>query len=91
MARASTITIPLSSEVERGLERLAESTHSTKSDVAGAAIAAFVERELAAIEGIERGLADMRAGRFVAHGEAMRELYAVIEEASRKRENQATK
>jgi predicted transcriptional regulator len=85
MTRPSTITIPLSSEVEQGLERLAESTHSTKSDIAGAAIEAFVERELETIEGIQRGLADIKAGRVVPHEEAMQYLYAIIEKAARRK------
>jgi predicted transcriptional regulator len=44
-----------------------ETLKRTKSCLAGAAIADFVARELAIIEGIDRGLADMRAGRVLPH------------------------
>jgi predicted transcriptional regulator len=37
-----------------------------------------VEREAEIIEGIERGLADMKAGRLVPHDEAMARLEATI-------------
>jgi predicted transcriptional regulator len=44
-----------------------ETLKRTKSCLAGEAIADFVARELAIIEGIDRGLADMRAGRVLPH------------------------
>ncbi len=52
--------------VKKRLGRLAEHTKRTKSYLAGEAIASFVERELAIVEGIKRGLEDMHAGRLVA-------------------------
>ena len=44
-----------------------------------------VERELAIIEGIERGLADMKAGRVTPHEEVMARAYEIITEARLKR------
>ena len=40
-------------------------------------------RELAVIEGIHRGLADMEAGRVVLHEDAMRHIQATIDRAQK--------
>jgi len=42
----------------------------------------YVDRELAIIEGIERGLADVEAGRTVSHEDAMASLRQVIDAAA---------
>ena len=42
----------------------------------------YVDRELAIIEGIERGLADVEAGRMVSHEDAMASLRRVIDAAA---------
>jgi predicted transcriptional regulator len=71
--------------VERDLGRLAARTRRTKSFLAAEAVGDYVARELAIVAGVERGLADMRAGRLVTHEEAMAELRTTIAKASRKR------
>lgn len=81
MPATTTLTIRLSPETKAKLARLAEGTRRSRAFLAGEAVASYVERELAIAEGIERGLADMEAGRLVPHDEAMAELYAAIEEA----------
>ena len=78
MSSSETITVRLPAEVKRGLGRLAERTNRTKSFLASEAIAGFVERELRIVEGIERGLADLRKSDIVDHTEAMAELDAAI-------------
>lgn len=40
-----------------------------------------MEREAAIVEAIERGQADVRAGRVVPHGEVAREAHEIIEAA----------
>ena len=60
------------------LDRLADATGRPASTYAAEAMTAHVERELAVVESIERGLADMRAGRVVPHAEVMAEAEAVI-------------
>ena len=70
--RSTTLTVRLSPELKERLGHLAKHTKRTKSFLAGEAIADYVARELAIIEGIEQGLDDMRAGRVVSHDEAMR-------------------
>ncbi len=72
------LTVPLRAEVERKLARLSERTHRTAAALAADAIASYVDREGAILDGIARGLEDMRAGRLVPHAEAMDELDAAI-------------
>jgi predicted transcriptional regulator len=81
--QSETVTIRLSPETKGQLEKLAAQTRRTKSFLAGEAIADYVERELAIVEGIKRGLADMEAGRVTPHDKAMRRLRATIERAQK--------
>jgi len=74
MAGSTTLTVRLSPQTKKQLGRLAAHTRRTRSYLAGEAIANFVERELAIVEGIKRGLDDMHAGRVVPHKTAMRRL-----------------
>ena len=68
---STTMTIRVPLAVQEQLARLSQSTKRSRSYLAGEAVAAYVERELAIIEGIERGLADMKAGRVTPHEEVM--------------------
>ena len=81
MPSSSTMTIRLSSEVKEKLERLAQDTRRSRSFLAGEAVGAYVERELDIIDGIQRGLADMDAGRFMPHDLAMAEIQTIIDVA----------
>lgn len=78
---SETLTIRLSAEVKAKLGRLAADTQRSRSFLAAEAVSAYVERELAIIEGIRTGLADVQAGRTVPHDEAMAELHAAIDAA----------
>ena len=78
---STTITVRLPEATKERLGRLAERTRRSRSFLAGEAIADYVERELAIIEGIERGVADMEAGRVVPHDEAMARIRETIERA----------
>jgi predicted transcriptional regulator len=82
---STTLTLRLPPELKARLGELAERTQRTKSFLAGEAIAGYVERELEVIAGIERGLADMKAGRVVAHEAVMAELNARIKRAKARR------
>jgi predicted transcriptional regulator len=82
---STTLTVRVSPELKKRLGRLANHTKRTKSYLAGEAINDFVERELAIVEGIKRGLDDMHAGRVVPHKEAMRRLRATIARADMER------
>lgn len=83
MAASTTLTVRLNADVKKRLGRLARQTKRTKSYLAGEAIASFVEHELDIVAGIERGLADMKAGRVVPHSKAMRKIDAVIARATK--------
>jgi predicted transcriptional regulator len=89
MAATETMTIRVSAETKRKLERIAAGTRRSKSFLAGEAVSAYVDRELEIIEGIKRGLADVEAGRIVPHDEAMAEIYAAIDAAEAKRKGKA--
>jgi predicted transcriptional regulator len=78
MTASTTMTIRVSPEVKRKLDRLASNTRRSKSYLAAEAVSAYVDRELEIVEGIKRGLADVETGRVVPHDEAMAEIYGVI-------------
>jgi len=83
MTASTTMTIRVSTDVKEKLGRLAHDTRRSKSFLAAEAVAAYVERELEIIEGIQRGLADVEAGNVVSHDEAMAEIYGVIDATGR--------
>lgn len=85
MANSTTLTVRLQSRTKQRLGRLAQRTKRTRSFLAGEAIAAFVEHELDVIDGIERGLADAKAGRVVPHADAMRRIRKTIKQAAAKK------
>ena len=84
MPDSTTMTIRLSTELKARLARLAHDTRRSRSYLAAEAVAAYVDRELALIEGIERGIADVSAGRVISHAEAMAEIDAMIQAAEGK-------
>ncbi|MER2509248.1 MAG: CopG family ribbon-helix-helix protein [Amaricoccus sp.] len=81
MSTSATMTIRIATDTKRKLERLAADTRRSKSFLAAEAVSAYVERELAIIDGVQRGLADVEAGRVVSHDAAMAEVQAVIDAA----------
>lgn len=85
MSSSTTLTVRVSSQVKKRLGRLAAHTKRTKSYLAGEAIADFVDRELAIVEGIERAVEDMHADRVVPHKTAMRRLRATVARAAKDR------
>jgi predicted transcriptional regulator len=85
MASSTTLTVRVSAQVKKRLGRLAAHTKRTKSYLAGEAISDFVDRELAIVDGIKRGLDDMHAGRIVPHKAAMRRLRATVARQAKQR------
>jgi predicted transcriptional regulator len=79
------MTIRLSAQVKEKLGRLAQGTRRSRSYLAAEAVTAFVERELEIIEGIQRGLADVEAGRTVPHERVMAEARRIGADAKRNR------
>ena len=81
MPDSGTLTVRLSNDTKGKLATLADRTQRTRSFLAAEAITAYVERELAIVEGIERGRADVRAGQVTPHDEVAREGRKIIEAA----------
>ena len=80
---STTLTVRLPAELKDRLGELAERTRRTKSFLAGEAIGNYVERELAIVAGIERGLGDTKAERVVPHDKAMRRIRKTIDNATK--------
>ncbi len=78
MAASTTMTIRVSPDLKEKLGRLAHTTRRTRSWLAAEAVEAYVDNELEIIEGIQRGLADMKAGRVTPRDEVMDQLDAAI-------------
>jgi predicted transcriptional regulator len=83
MSDRGTLTLRLSPELKERLGSLAQRTNRTRSFLASEAIADYVDRELRILEGVQRGLDDMRAGRVVSHAEAMQRVRRTIVKASK--------
>ena len=83
MSDSTTLTVRISPQTKKRLGQLADRTRRTKSYLAAEAITGFVDRELAIIAGIRRGLDDMQAGRVVPHKQAMRRLRSTAARAAR--------
>lgn len=77
------MTIRLDPHLKAKLGRLADGTRRSRSFLAAEAVQAYVDRELAIIEGVERGLADVETGKTVSHEDAMATLRQTIEDAAR--------
>lgn len=83
MTTSTTMTIRLDPHLKAKLGRLADGTRRSRSFLAAEAVQAYVDRELAIIEGVERGLADVETGKTVSHEDAMATLRQTIEDAVR--------
>lgn len=81
VSTSTTVTIRMDEQIKAKLDRLASDTRRSRSFLAAEAVSSYVERELAIIDGVQRGLADADAGRVVPHDKAMDEVDAAIEAA----------
>lgn len=85
MGASTTMTIRVTPDLKEKLGRLAHDTRRSRSYLAAEAVESYVNRELQIIEGIQRGLADMEAGRVTPHEEVMAKADQIIAEARQKR------
>ena len=83
MSESETLTVRLGRDTKDRLGQLAAQTNRTKSYLAAEAIAAYVDREMEIVSGIENGLADMKKGRVVSHGDAMKQLRKTVAAAGK--------
>jgi predicted transcriptional regulator len=79
----ATLTVRLPRETEKQLSKLAGYARRDPSSLGADAIADYVQRELAIIDAIERGRADVAAGRTSSHEDVARAARDVIEAARR--------
>lgn len=85
----TTISIRISSDLKDKLDRLAKGTQRSNSFLAARAIETYVDRELEIVEGILRGIEDVKAGRVVPHEEVMAEARRMIGEVEKQRKTTA--
>ena len=81
---SATMTIRLDPQLKEKLGKLAKGTRRSRSFLAAEAVETYVDRELAILEGIQRGVADVAAGRTVSHEEAMATVQRAIDATSSK-------
>jgi len=74
-SQSTTVTLRLPRALQQRLAQLAGHTQRSKSFLAREAITAYVEQQLAIVEGIERGLSDIQAGHTVTHDDASKRIY----------------
>jgi predicted transcriptional regulator len=85
MAASETLSVRVSPELKAGLDKLAAGTRRTKSFLAAEALEAYVKRELAIVEAVQRGLDDVSAGRVVPQEEVEAGIEEVIRRAEQAR------
>jgi predicted transcriptional regulator len=84
MTKTATITIRVSPETKTKLGKLAKDTRRKSSALAAEALSAYVERELAIVADVKRGLDDVKTGRVVPHEQVVAEAREIIAEARRR-------
>ena len=82
MTATTTMAIRLDPQFKAKLGKLANGTRRSRSFLAAEAVETYVDRELAFIEDIELGLADVETGRTVSHEDAMASLRQMIDAAA---------
>ena len=80
-----TFSVRIPEETKALLEALSKSTNRSKNYLAREAITAFVQSESEIIEGIQQGVADVKAGRTVAHEDVVKRSRAIIAAAKKRK------
>jgi len=74
MAKDVTLSTRITGDLDTRLARLAELTDRSKSWHVERALEAYLEHELAFVEAVAEGVADLDAGRTIPHEEVMAEM-----------------
>lgn len=85
MSSRTTMTIEIHQDVKDQLDALASDVDQSSQKLAEDAVTTFVAQELALRQSIERGLAEARRGKTVAHAEVIAEMRAMIDAVRRER------
>jgi len=89
MAETTTITVRVPRETRDRLDRLAEATKRSRSFLAAEALDIYVREELQIVEGILRGMEDVKAGRVIPHEQVAAGLREIVAKAKRKAKRKA--
>lgn len=81
MAKTVALSARIDPKVARKLDKLKAVTKRSKSYLVGEALSTYADEELALIASIEKGRADVKAGRFKAHSQVMANLRRLIKNA----------
>lgn len=81
MTNGTTLTVRLSQQTQSQLAKLAAYTDRDPRLLGAEAISDFVHQQLASIESIESGRADIRAGRSTTHEDVSHEVRTIIDRA----------
>ena len=84
-----TFSVRIPEETKALLEALSKTTKRSKNFLAREAITNFVQSEAEIVEGIQQGIADVRAGRTVAHEDVVKKSRAIIAAAKKRNLNSA--
>jgi predicted transcriptional regulator len=82
-----TVTVRMTKSLRDRLEVLSAATRRSKSFLSMEAIQNYIETEEQIILGIERGQADVKAGRLVPHEIAMKRIRTAITTAAKKKKS----
>jgi predicted transcriptional regulator len=77
-AHRTTLSLTVPDATRLRLDELARRTGRSEAALVSDAVGDYVERELATLDAVGRGLADMDAGRVTPHEQAMARLRAAI-------------
>jgi predicted transcriptional regulator len=80
-----TFSVRIPEETKALLEALSKTTQRSKNFLAREAITNFVQSEAEIVEGIQQGIADVRAGRTVAHEDVVKKSRAIIVAAKKRK------
>ncbi len=80
-----TFSVRIPEETKALLEALSKTTQRSKNFLAREAITNFVQSEAEIVEGIQQGIADVRAGRTVAHEDVVKKSRAIIAAAKKRK------
>jgi predicted transcriptional regulator len=78
MSKTVMLSARIDPNVAKKLEKLKAVTKRSKSYLVGEALAAYADDELAFLASLEKGRADLRAGRFKTHDEVMANMRRML-------------
>lgn len=78
MTKTVTLSARIDPRLAKKLDRLQAATKRSRSFLVGEALEAYADDELAFLASIEKGRADIKAGRFRAHDQVMADLRRMV-------------